>query len=63
MLQAVSGQIAPHMKNGYVLTYLGQLRQQGCEVHLWKLTCRDGRDDTLAKLVLKDGKVAVFLLQ
>ena len=63
VLQAVSGQVAPHMKKGYTLTYLGQLRQQGCEVHLWRLTYRAGHDDTLLKLVLKGGKVAGFSLQ
>ena len=41
----------------------GQLKQQGCQVHLWKLVFKDGGDDTLAKLVLKDGRVAGFWLQ
>ena len=63
VLQALSGQLAPHMERGYVLTYLGELRQQGCEVHLWRLTYRDGHDDTLVKLVLKDGKIAGLSLQ
>lgn len=63
MLEGVSAQVAPHMKKGYEVLYLGNLTQQGCEVHLWKLTYRDGHDDTLAKLVLKNGKVAGFWLQ
>jgi len=63
MLAGVSAQVAPHMKKGYEVAYLGRLSQQGCEVHLWKITYRDGHDDTLAKLVLKDGKVAGFWLQ
>jgi hypothetical protein len=63
MLEGVSAQIAPRMKKGYECSYLGQLRQQGCEVYLWKLTYKDGDDDTLAKLVIKDGKVAGFWLQ
>ena len=63
MLEGVSAQVAPHMKKGYEVTYFGNLTQQGCEVHLWKLVYRDGRDDTLAKLVLKNGKVAGFWLQ
>lgn len=63
VVQALSGQIAPHMKRGYVLTYLGELRQQGCEMHLWKLVYRDGHDDTLVKLALKNGKIAGLSLQ
>src|SRR5436189_1690646 len=63
MLQGVSGQLSPRMKKGYACSYLGDLTQQGCRVLLWKLTYRDGADDTLAKLVLKDGKVAGFWLQ
>ena len=63
MLEGVSAQMAPRMKKGYDATYLGELKQSGCQVYLWKLTYKDGGDDTLAKLVLKDGKVAGFWLQ
>jgi hypothetical protein len=63
MLQGVSDQLSPHMKKGYTCSYLGELAQQGCRVLLWKLTYKDGGDDTLAKLVLKHGKVTGFLLQ
>ena len=63
MLQGVSGQLAPRLKQGYVCTPLGELRQQGCRVLLWKLKYKDGGDDTLAKLSLQDGKVAGFWLQ
>ena len=63
MFEGVSTQLAPRMKKGYNTTYLGQLKQQGCQVYLWKLVYKDAWDDTLAKLVLKDGKVAGFWLQ
>jgi len=63
MLEGVSAQVAPHMKQGYEVVYLGSLAQQGCEVFLWKLTYREKRDETLAKLVIKDGQVAGFWLQ
>ena len=63
MLEGVSAQMAPRMKKGYDATYLGELKQSGCKVYLWKLTYKDGGDDTLARLSLKDGKVAGFLLQ
>ena len=63
MMQGVSGQFSPRIKKGYTCSYLGELKQQGCQVLLWKLAYKDGGDDTLAKLVLKDGKVAGFWLQ
>lgn len=63
MLEGVSAQMAPRMKKGYDVTYFGELKQSGCKVYLWKLAYKDGGDDTLAKLVLKDGKVAGFWLQ
>lgn len=63
MLLGVSGQLASRMKKGYDCSYLGELKQQDSQVLLWKLTYKDGGDDTLAKLFLKDGKVAGFFLQ
>ena len=63
MLQGVSAQFAPRMAGGYEKIYLGELNQQGCQVYLWKLSYKGGGDDTLVKLVLKDGKVAGFWLQ
>jgi len=63
MFEGVSVQLSSRMKEGYETYYLGQLKQRGCQVHLWKLVYKDGGDDTLAKLVLKEGKVAGFWLQ
>ncbi len=63
MLEGVSGQLSPRLKQGYDCTFLGELRQHGLQVLIYKLSYKDGGDDTLAKLVLKDGKVAGFWLQ
>jgi len=63
MLEGVSAQMAPRMKQGYDASYLGELKQSGCQVYLWKLCYKDGGDDTLVRLTLKGGKVAGFLLQ
>lgn len=63
MLEGVSGQLSPRLKKGYACSYLGELHQQGCQVLLWKMVYQDEGDQTLAKLVLKDGKVAGFWLQ
>ena len=62
-LDGVSAHLAPRLKKGYECSYLGFLKQHGFQVLLWKLTYNDGGDDTLVKLVLKDGKVAGFWLQ
>ena len=63
MLEGVSAQLSPRLAKGYETTFLGDLKQQGAQVCLWKLAYKDGGDDTLAKLVLQDGKVAGFWLQ
>ena len=63
VLEIVSKQFAPRLNKGYDCTYLGVLKQQGCQVHLWKLTFKDSGDDVLARLSMKDGKVAGFFLQ
>jgi hypothetical protein len=60
---AVSAQIAPRLKGGYSLTYLGTLSQVGYAVNLWKITFKDGRDDVLAKISTTGGKVGGFFLQ
>lgn len=58
----VSGQLAPRLKKGYSAVFLGNLKQQGYQVYLWKLTFFDGGDDVLARLSLKDGKIGGFWL-
>lgn len=63
MLEGVSGLFAPRLATGYECVFLGELKQQGARVQVWKLVFKDGGDETLAKLVVKDGKVAGFLLQ
>jgi hypothetical protein len=60
---AVSAQMAPRLKGGYALTFLGTLSQVGYAVNLWKITFKDGKDDVLAKISTKDGKVGGFFLQ
>lgn len=60
---AVSSQITPRLKGGYTLTYLGTLNQVGYAVNLWKITFKDGKDDVLAKISTKGGKVGGFFLQ
>lgn len=58
VFEAVSKQMIPRMKKGYTVVYLGDLKQQGCSVYLWKLVFKDGESDTLVKLALTGDKVA-----
>ncbi len=62
VFEQVCTQMAPRMKQGYETTFLGELKQQGYKVFLWKMTFKDEGDDFLLKLVMKDGKVSGFFL-
>jgi len=55
--------MAPRLKGGYTLTDLGTLNQVGYAVHLWKVAFRDGKDDVLAKISTKGGKVGGVYFQ
>jgi hypothetical protein len=63
MLQRVSAQLEPRAKQGYDSHYLGELNQNGYKVYLWRLSFKDGGDDALTTLSVKDGKAGNFLLQ
>ncbi|HEY4300163.1 MAG TPA: hypothetical protein VGM73_04780 [Candidatus Didemnitutus sp.] len=63
MLQRVSKELEPRARQGYEAEYLGELNQNGYQVHLWRLRFKDGGDDALATLGVKDGKAGKFLLQ
>jgi hypothetical protein len=62
-LEGVSKQIEPRSKRGYESEYLGELKQRGYQVHLWRLRFKDAGDDVLATLSLKDEKVGGFFLK
>jgi hypothetical protein len=63
MFDGVSQSIGSSLKAGYDSVYLTQLKQQGCQVYVWKVSVKDGGDEFLAKLAMQDGKVAGFRLQ
>ena len=60
---AVSKSYGARLKKGYDAAYLAELKQMGHKVYLWKLTFKDGGDDMIARMVMKDGKVAGFFFQ
>ncbi len=59
---AVTAKLGPRFQAGYEIAYLGELRQRGYHVTLWKLSFKDGTDDALASLSMKDGKVGGFFI-
>ncbi|MGI8570291.1 MAG: hypothetical protein ACR2KT_15195 [Methylocella sp.] len=63
MLVRVSKELEPRAKQGYDAQYLGELNQNKYKVHLWRLRFKDGGDDALATLGVKNGKAGKFLLQ
>jgi hypothetical protein len=60
---AVSAQIASRLKAGYTLTYFGDLKQLGYHLTVWKISFKDGGDDYLAEMSVKDGKVGGFWIR
>jgi hypothetical protein len=59
----VAAQLGPRLKSGHEVTYLGELRQKGFQVTLWRLRFADGGDDFLATLSLKDGKIGGYWIK
>ena len=55
--EASSNIMNARFKGGYDTVYLGELNQKGFEVYLYRLRFKDGGDDMLGTLSLKDGKV------
>jgi transposase-like protein len=55
--EASSDLMIPKLAAGYEITPLGELNQKGYEVYLYRLRFKNGGDDMLGLLSLKDGKV------
>jgi hypothetical protein len=58
--EGLCGLYRSSLRKGYRYEYLGQLRQRGMPVYLWKIAVVDGQDEGLIKLVMKDGKAYGF---
>lgn len=63
MLDSFSAQFAPRLNQGYFANFLARLNQGGYQIYLWKLEFKDGGDDRLVTMVVKDGKVSAFFLR
>lgn len=61
--EGLCGLYTAPLRKGYGFEYLGQLRQRGLPVYLWKIAVVDEQDEGLIKLVMKDGKASGFWVQ
>ncbi len=61
--EVVAAVLAPKLLSGHQVSYLGDLKKQGYRVSLWKVSFKDGGDDLLATLSVKDGKVGGFYIK
>ena len=57
-VDAVSKQMSPRLKTGYDIDALGDLNQKGYVVYIYRLRFKDGGDDIMGMMSLKDGEVA-----
>jgi hypothetical protein len=55
--EGMCGLYTKPLKRGYAVEYLGQLRQRGMAVYLWKVSVPGEQEDVLVKLAMKDGRV------
>jgi len=63
MLDSFSTQFAPRLDKGYTATFMGRVNQGGYSSYFWKLEFKDGGDDRLVQMVVKDAKVSGFFLR
>lgn len=58
VMTRLSNTFSSRIKRGYTATSLGQLRQQGVITYLYKIEFKDGSDDVLVRMAVRDGLVA-----
>ena len=63
ILKGVTEQLTPRMKDGFTLTYVTDLKQQGTSQYFWKLSFKDGGDEYLISITMRDDKVDGFLMR
>ena len=63
VMDTMKEKFGERLDKGYKAAYQCQLKQVGHQVYLWKLTFKDDGDDLVARVVLKDGKLAGFFFQ
>ncbi len=63
ILDKMSELLGPRLKQGYSVVGMGSLKKEGAVVFIWKLEFKDGGDDVLVTMAVKEGKVAGFYLR
>ncbi len=63
IMDTLNKHLAGRLNKGFEATYLCRLKQAEHQVHLWKVSFKDGGDDIVFRLALKDGKLGGFFLQ
>jgi hypothetical protein len=63
LFEELARQLGPRLKQGYQMSFLTTLNQQGHMVSLWKLSFKDAKDDILLMLFVKNGSIIGFVPQ
>jgi hypothetical protein len=58
----VCGQVSGRLRQGYRTVYLGKLKQAGGMAYVWRVEFKDGQDELLMRLDIRQGKVAGAML-
>lgn len=59
----VAATVGPRLRQGYSIEHLGNMRQQGLDISVWKISFTDQGDDLLATLNVTHGRVGGFFLR
>ena len=61
MFEELAARLGSRLQQGYSVAFLTTLRQQDYVVYVWKLAFKDGKDDFLVSLFIKNGDVTGFV--
>ncbi len=61
MFEELSSRLGPRLVQGYTATFLATVHQQDYMAYLWKLTFKDGKDEFVVFLFIKNGDVTGFV--
>jgi hypothetical protein len=61
MFEELSTRLGPRLEKGYSAQFLTTMHQQGFMVFVWKLAFKDGNDDFLVTMFIKNGDVSGFV--
>jgi hypothetical protein len=61
MFEELAQRLGPRLQQGYSAPFLTTLHQQDYMVYVWKLAFKDGKDDFLVTLFIKNGNISGFM--